>query len=360
MSDVSSAGPPRLPRIDALDQFRGYTVAGMLLVNFLGGFDVVPALLKHHNTYCSYADTIMPQFFFAVGFAYRLTFLRRRETLGAKAASFAVVRRNLALILLGFVIYHLDGSVKTWAELKALGPSGFASAFQRDLFQTLVHIALASLWVLPVIGAGVSARVAFLLASAALHVGLSCWFYFDWVWNRPGIDGGPLGFLTWTIPLLVGSLAHDALTRQGSRGAVPRLLASSILLMGMGYGLSCLGGRLSPLPFVPPEGPVNLWSMSQRTGSVSYLTFSSGFALAVLVLFLVIGDGGGAKVGLFRTFGRNALAAYILHELVAGAVKPYVPGDAPAWYVVAGFLVYFGITYLFVRGLERDGLFLRL
>ena len=37
---------------------------------------VVPAILKHHNTYCSYADTIMPQFFFAVGFAYRLTFLR--------------------------------------------------------------------------------------------------------------------------------------------------------------------------------------------------------------------------------------------------------------------------------------------
>ena len=62
------------------------TVAGMLLVNFLGGYAVVPAILKHHNTYCSYADTIMPQFFFAVGFAYRLTFLRRRESSGAWAA----------------------------------------------------------------------------------------------------------------------------------------------------------------------------------------------------------------------------------------------------------------------------------
>ena len=71
-------------RIVSLDQFRGYTVAGMLLVNFLGGYQAVPAVLKHHNTYCSYADTIMPQFFFAVGFAYRLTFLRRVRDVGAR------------------------------------------------------------------------------------------------------------------------------------------------------------------------------------------------------------------------------------------------------------------------------------
>ena len=71
------APPPPSGRIVSLDQFRGYTVAGMLLVNFLGGYAAVPAVLKHHNTYCSYADTIMPQFFFAVGFAFRLTFLRR-------------------------------------------------------------------------------------------------------------------------------------------------------------------------------------------------------------------------------------------------------------------------------------------
>ena len=95
-------------RIESLDQFRGYTVAGMLLVNFIGGFQVTPAVLKHHNTYCSYADTIMPQFFFAVGFAYRLTFLRRCATLGAWKASAAVLRRALALILIP------DSSFTTW------------------------------------------------------------------------------------------------------------------------------------------------------------------------------------------------------------------------------------------------------
>src|SRR5262249_48435009 len=118
-------------RVTSLDQVRGYTVAGMVLVNFLGGDAVVPAGLKHHNTYCSYADTIMPQFFFAVGFAYRLTFLKRLRQEGALAASAAAVRRNLGLILLGFVLYHLDGGAKSWADLVALGPGGFlATAFQ--------------------------------------------------------------------------------------------------------------------------------------------------------------------------------------------------------------------------------------
>ena len=214
----------------------------------------------------------MPQFFFAVGFALRLTFLRRLKTLGVWPATRAAVARNLGLILLGFVIYHLDGQVKSWEELQHLGLRGFlAQAFNRELFQTLVHIALASLWVLPVIAAGTMTRVAFLIASAALHLALSRWFYFQYACGLPVIDGGPLGFLTWSIPLLVGSLAFDVVAGKPGESSrsnpVPKLLAASILLMGMGYMLSCLGGSYASPPFVEPaEGIPDLWTMSQRTG----------------------------------------------------------------------------------------------
>ena len=113
-----------------------------------------------------------------------------------------------------------------------------------------------------------------------------------------------------------------------------------------------------------PEGPVNLWTMSQRAGSVSYLTFGAGFSLVVYVLFLALcdlpGAGRGLDIGLFRSFGRNALVAYVMHSLVSGAVKPYVPADAPGWYVAAGFALYFAINYLFVRGLENDRVFVKL
>ncbi len=390
------AGELQPQRLASLDQFRGYTVLGMFLVNFVGHFQVIArdySVLKHHNNYCSYADTIMPHFFFAVGFAYRLTLLRRLETLGPFWAFAQVLRRNLGLILLGAVIYHLDGGVKTWEQLQALGVQGFlAQAFQRNLFQTLVHIGVTALWVMPVIAARPSIRIAFMGFSALVHVALSYWFYYEWVHQEPkGIDGGPLGFLTWTLPLLAGSLAYDLMapkpTREISllawserkprlRSAVGWLILWGFLLMVLGYGLSCL--RLAPysptradaamgfqwaeLPFlyVPPTPPNNLCTMSQRAGSVSYLMFGAGLSLAVYALFVLACDLGRLQIGILRTLGTNALAGYIIHDLVDNAMKPYLPKDAPLWFAVAAFGVFLGINYLFIRYLEKNRLYLRL
>src|SRR6478735_286548 len=98
---MSSSTPSTktLPRLVALDQFRGYTVAGMFLVNFMGNFQACPYLWRHSNNYCSYADTIMPQFFFAAGFALRLSFLRRQQLKGEGAAWGRMIRRVLSLAL---------------------------------------------------------------------------------------------------------------------------------------------------------------------------------------------------------------------------------------------------------------------
>src|SRR5262245_4507906 len=169
------------PRITSLDQFRGYTVAGMLVVNFLGAFAVTPAILKHHNSYCSYADTIMPQFLFAVGFALRLTFVRRAQSQGLTAAYRRVARRLGALIVLSLVIYSLGAGVPAWNQLVEQGWGALAEPFKRHWFQTLMHIAVTSLWILPVILAGPGVRIAFMLLSAGAHVALSAWFNFTWV-----------------------------------------------------------------------------------------------------------------------------------------------------------------------------------
>jgi hypothetical protein len=324
---------------------------------------VIPAIFKHHHTYCSYADTIMPQFFFAVGFAFRLTFLRRLETTGISAAVVAVFKRALALVLVGFLVYHLDGKVEHWPELQKLGISGFlAKAFKRELCQTLVQIALTSIWVLPVIAAGTMIRVGFLIASGGLHLWLSSRFYLDWAWNTPVIDGGWLGILTWAIPTLVGSLGYDAVSgSKDDRRTLGTLTAWSAVLMILGYLLSCAGGQLAPPPFVSPTTrDVSLWTMSQRTGSASYLTFAAGFSLAVYALFFELCDRRGLSSSLFRIFGQNALVAYVIHPMVADAIKPYLPNDSPLWYVALGFCAYFAICVAFNWYLERHKLFVRL
>ena len=73
-----SQQPPRASdRIVSLDQFRGWAIFSMVLVNFLGEYRSMPETLRHHEGGLSFADVVVPAFLFAVGVAYRLTFLRR-------------------------------------------------------------------------------------------------------------------------------------------------------------------------------------------------------------------------------------------------------------------------------------------
>jgi predicted acyltransferase len=370
---------PAAPRLVSLDQFRGYTVLGMFLVNFVGSYAAVRAVapvLGHHHTYCSYADTIMPQFFCAIGFAYRLTFLRRAAAGGG--AYRHAIRRNLALLLVAFVVHSVGGSWGSWGD-SGQRDAVFLRWAKQDLFQTLTHIAVTSLWVLPVIAARPGVRVGFAAGSGLLHLGLSYAFNYRWANTPPnGVDGGPLGFLTWTVPLIAGSLAYDAWAAAPAPGRLARrLFGWGLVVMVGAYGLSCLhlapadlddwGFRVKvaaappPLVHVPDKPPTNdLFTMSQRSGSLTYLGFGAGFSLAVFALFVWACDGRGLRAGVFRMLGTNALAGYIVHGLAAEAIKPLVPRDAPLWYVGTGFAAFLAVCLLLMRGLERQRLFLRL
>ncbi|MFM8284460.1 MAG: heparan-alpha-glucosaminide N-acetyltransferase domain-containing protein [Planctomycetaceae bacterium] len=412
-----AAANPSTRRLPSLDQFRGYTVVGMMLVNYLGGFAACPRILKHTHDYCSYADTIMPQFLFAVGFAMRLTFGRRAES-GGRAGYGRIVRRLLGLVLVSLVVYTVGSRAGSWKELCDMGfLAVIGEPLKRNWFQTLMHIAVTSLWILPVVRATAATRIAWLVLSAAAHVALSWWFNFAWV-NAPpaGIDGGPLGFLTWCVPALVGTLAcdafvpstHGASTRGASTHApappIPlgRIAAAAALLMALGYVFSCgtrsydlpaervpgaakmaddpvvpgaerlgwkreagggIGAWLTEAPFVPPPPAPrrqwNYWMMSQRAGSLSYLVFSAGFSLAVFLAFHLACDRAGWHLPLFTTFGTNAILAYVLHDMVGTAVQGFVPRDAPGWYVTGSLILFGWITWLFIRHFEKDGVYLR-
>ena len=176
------------------------------------------------------------------------------------------------------------------------------------------------------------------------------------------IDGGLLGFLTWSIPTLAGAYAYDVIAQRGAAGAMKPLLGWGTALMVTGYGIACLnqGGTRVPPPFFPPTGPIDLWTMSQRAGSLSYLTFAAGFSLVVYVVFIRLVDLRGWHSRLFATLGQNALAAYLIHLWVDDFVKPFAPRDAPWWWVLAAFTFFFGLTCAMVHVLNRRGLFLRL
>ena len=188
----------------------------MFLVNFVGSFLAVRAtvpVLAHHHTYCSYADTIMPQFLFAVGFAFRLTFVPQPGPATARVPPTST--RSSGTSACCSSRSSSTASDRRWEKLgqpRAAATRVVLRWAKQDLFQTLgAHRGHVALGAAGDRGPAGHARRSTRSRRALLHLALSYWFNYRWVNTPPnGVDGGPLGFLTWAIPLLVGTLAYDA------------------------------------------------------------------------------------------------------------------------------------------------------
>ena len=146
-------------RIASLDQFRGYTVAGMFLVNFVGAFAATPLLLQasQHVLQLRRHD-------------HAAVLLRGRLCLSAHVrppgADRGAGRRPMATssaACWGWRWWRWwsisarppapapGRSWSTWAPGRPC-----AMPLEGTWFQTLMHIAVTSLWILPVIRAGVA------------------------------------------------------------------------------------------------------------------------------------------------------------------------------------------------------------
>jgi len=478
------------PRVLSMDQYRGYCVAGMFVVNFLGAFAVTHQFLRHNGTHFSWADSIMPGFIFACGFSFRLSVLKRIQRLGRTRTYLGVVRRSLALVLLSLMVYGLGGGFDNWGEVNSEGSwKFFAELLKADLWEVLAIIGVLQLFLLPIIETGPVFRLVATVACSVTHVLISAsfnyWFVYgqpNWmegVWGLEGRrawDGGFFGLISWAVAMLAGTLVYDLMVSRSAAKTVRPLLLWGGGLMVLGYGLYCLttlydvtdskaiaayeagvakaeaktitdaekaefwasdppplteeqqtavdqarleaaqkdnykkyASELEQLiakrakerekaakpreinkvfaesPVIPPfsaasgrsftsllaEPPFfvpkpdalrkkNYWSMDKRMVTQSFILFSTGFSVALYALFVLACDTAGGSIGLFRTFGQNALAAYVIHGPVEHSIQQLVPDDSPAWWVTVGFVIFFTITYFFVRFLEKNKLYLKL
>ncbi|MDB4438537.1 heparan-alpha-glucosaminide N-acetyltransferase domain-containing protein [bacterium] len=391
-------------RILSIDQFRGFTVLMMFVVNFLQGKKAIPSVFQHNENWVSIADWIMPAFLFLVGMAFRLTWQKRIEASTKRKVIGRFVRRSLALMAVSLILYGFGSRFGSWQEWNP--EVFFAALLKARLWEVLAIIGASQLLILPVIGLSTRVRAGVACLFMLTHLILSGLFNVHFVLAQPNPldafwgaadvrawDGGFFGVLSWASIALIGSIAMDGMQRLRQARMIKASLISGAFAMLLGWGLSCVStcydvgeDRDSPVtkvaakPVIPPfskqnlsfgEPPftpipdsdhrqINYWMMSKRLVSLPYVLFATGCTSILLALFMIACDRFGFQFSIFRILGTNALAAYLIHQVLLESMKPLFPKDAPLWFILFGLAIFLTVLMFIMRFCERQKLYLRL
>jgi predicted acyltransferase len=303
------------------------TIAAMILVNDPGTWGAVYWPLDHAEwNGWTPTDLIFPFFLFIVGVSITLSFtarLRRGGTRGELARHVAF--RSLAIVAVGLflnvfphfhfatmrypgvlqrigVCYLIAGLFVLWTARRA-DAGGFEANIPAVAWALVVL--LAGYWALmrfvPVPGFGAG--------HLDMEGNLAAWIdrrlISGHMWSQLNQVRDPEGFLS-TIPA-IGTALWGVLVGEWIRGGRPvkRML---IGLLGAGAAAMVIGRLLHPI------FPINknLWTST-------FVIFTAGFAMVVLAVcyWLVDVKGWRRWAKPFVVFGTNAIAAYVMADLVA-------------------------------------------
>ncbi len=297
----------KIDRLSSLDAFRGFTIAGMILVNNPGSWQHVYAPLRHAKWHgWTPTDLIFPFFLFIVGVSVSFSLSKRMERADTSFSLYAkIFRRSLILFALGIA-------------LRLLFQFDFTNLRIPGVLQRIAICYLVSALIFTKVGIKGRIAVTFglLLGYYLVMKFVPVPGYGAGVWDYEGnlcgyIDtkllGGhlykpqfdPEGILS-TFPAiattLLGSFAGDWLRSS------KRVFWKSGGLLSAGLVLTVIGLLLHPL------FPINkqLWTST-------YVLFSAGVALLILGLCLGLMDGFGAKKWAypFLILGTNAIFVYV-------------------------------------------------
>jgi predicted acyltransferase len=304
----------KISRLTSLDAFRGYTVAAMIMVNFPGDWDHVFDTLNHSDwNGLSFTDLVAPFFLFIVGVSIALSHERYRQSDAPRGPVLKkILIRSLKIFLVGMFLnampdFRLDelrwtGTLHRIAVVFAVCAPLYLFTGWRAQFATLVVILLGywfAMTQIPTPGEG----------AVMLEPGrnLAAWVDSRWLPGRMWQDTwDPEGILS-TFPsiatCITGMLAGRILLKAewNHDRKIAALMSAGVASAALGY-------------FVGLHFPVNenLWTSS-------FVLVTAGFAALVYGTFHFLTDTLGRTGWTWPgvVFGKNAIAAYVLGDLLA-------------------------------------------
>ena len=319
----------KIPRIASIDLFRGFAILTMVLANYMGAVNIIPAWLKHApDIGLTIIDLIAPFFIFAIGLTYGISFRNRLEREGAFKTYTQFLTRYLAIIGMGAIISAAETAVGQnpsgidWGVLQAIGMAGLI---------TLLVIRLPSIyrWI---IGAGILIAYQIILDN----------FLLDLTIRSP--HGGLFGSLNWGAMLILGTALADLFQGEGGwKKAFPWV---SLAVLGAGIALAFL------------------LAVSKHRVSSSYVLISLGASALLFILFHWLTGRFNWKSRFLVAWGMNPLVLYFFHYLIIGIF--FVPGiptiyqTAPLWLVLVEMTILLGGISAVAFWLDRKKIYIAL
>jgi predicted acyltransferase len=319
-------------RLVSLDVFRGATIAAMILVNNPGDEQAAYWPLKHAEwNGWTPTDLVFPFFLFIVGVAMAFSFSSRLDRGASKMMLFRhVLWRGFLLFGIGLVLngalnLHLD-HWRVYGVLQRIAICYVVAAVfslwtgPRTWIATTVAC-LIGYWILmryvPVPGFGIPGHdVPFLDPNRNLAAWLDRKLLAGHLYNGTRDPEGVLSTIPAVAKILLGLLTGSWLRSQQTA----RVKAQAMALAGMCFFAA---GEWFSIWF-----PINknLWTSS-------YVLLTTGLALLALALCYTLVDirkWRAPVITFFLVFGMNAIAAYVLAEVMAIVLYKLSAGDLTA------------------------------
>lgn len=383
--------PSTQKRLVSLDMLRGITIAFMIMVNNNGGPHAWAQM--HHAAWNGFTatDLVFPTFLFVVGVSIVFA-TQARLTRGQSPRQLAghTVRRACILFAFGIVVnsyplFHLE-HMRFYGVLQRIAVCYLIVELfylwdRRVSTKILVLvIALLGYWVLvrwvPVPGAGVPGRdVPFLDKDQNIVAWLDRQLmpghlYEDWPLHNARDPEGLLSDIPAIGTTLLGLLAGLWLrTQKSTRQKMLGLAAGAAASLALGYFWS-------------------IWfPLNKKMWTSSYVLVAAGWSLALLALmYWIAEERGWSRAGVGKAlawpwlvFGSNAIAAYMVSELLPGTLDlfhfrvnghPMTPLHLmethlaalipdPGWAAFAYSVAYTAICFLPIWVLYRKKIFLK-